>query len=129
MFKVAQVIVVLVFVFQAFLLTACKDETIHIDENFVATFVEMRTVEQMYGSASPVTRLVRKEILEKHGYNRESFKKDADEILADPDKWVPFQTQVVARIDSILDPETYLKKKEEEAKAKNKKKSKVKVAK
>ena len=36
-------------------------------------------------------------------------------LQEDDTRWVPFQARVVDRVDSILDPESYVKRKEEEA--------------
>lgn len=102
---------------------ACKNENPNIDEKFIAAFVDMRVAEQMYGTTSPVTRMARNQTLKQYGYTRETFLAETNKILMDEDYWVPFQNRVVARLDSVLDPESFIKKKEEEAaKAKTQKK-------
>lgn len=102
-------------------LVACRDENPTVNEKFVAAFVEMRVIEQTYGADSPMCRLARGEVLKKYGFTREAFQAEAQRILDDPSFWMPFQNRVVDRIDSTLDPEAYIKKKEEEAKAKKSK--------
>ncbi len=116
----------LLFLLTAFLcLAGCKDENITIEENFIAAFVEIRVAEHTYGIESPSAGLARRDILKKYGYTRESFIQKTNEILADDDMWIPFQKQVTDRIDSILDPEAYIKRIEAEKTAKEKtKKSK-----
>ena len=99
----------------AIALVACKGETSSVDERFVDAFVEMRIVDQMYGAEAPMARLARRTVLEKYGYTRESFLEASAKIQEDDTRWVPFQARVVDRVDSILDPESYVKRKEEEA--------------
>ena len=106
-------------------LCACKNENPDIDERFIAAYVDMRVAEQMYGVTSPMTRLYRKATLKKYGYTRESFLAETDKILMNSDYWKPFQNRVVARLDSVLDPESFIKKKEEEAAKAKAKKEKV----
>lgn len=116
----------LLFLLVAFLcLAGCKDENISIEESFIAAFVEIRVAEHTYGIESPSAGLARRDILKKYGYTRESFIQKTNEILANDDMWIPFQKQVTDRIDSILDPEAYIKRVEAEKAAKEKtKKSK-----
>lgn len=88
----------------------------------MAAYVEMRAIEQAYGAESASARIVRRDILKKYGYTRETYLQMAERIRDDEFCWVPFQARVVDRIDSILDPEGFKKRKEEEAaKAKKKK--------
>lgn len=96
-------------------LVACKGETGSVDERFVDAFVEMRIADQMYGAEAPMARQARRAVLEKYGYTRESFLEASAKLQEDPSRWVPFQARVVDRVDSILDPESYVKRKEEEA--------------
>lgn len=106
-------------------ITGCKDENVTIEESFIAAFVEIRVAEHTYGIESPSAGLARRDILKKYGYTRESFIQKTNEILANDDMWIPFQKQVTDRIDSILDPEAYIKRVEAEKAAKEKtKKSK-----
>jgi len=105
-----------------FTFVACSNEDPHIDQKFVNAYVEVRVAEQMYGAVSPMARMVRQETLRKYGYSKESFSQQADIILKDDLLWVPFQRQVVDRIDSLLDPEGFVKKKEAAVAAKKKKK-------
>lgn len=116
----------LLFLLVAFLcLAGCKDENITIEESFIAAFVEIRVAEHTYGIESPSAGLARRDILKKYGYTRESFIQKTNEILANDDMWIPFQKQVTDRIDSILDPDAYIKRVEAEKAAKEKtKKSK-----
>ncbi len=86
----------------AFLLCACSDSASGADKRFVAAFVEMRVVEQLYGGDSPMGRLVRREVLKKYGYTREEFLKATDKLLEDEKRWMPFQLAVSERIDSLL---------------------------
>ena len=83
-------------------LAACTDSAPKPDERLVSAFVEIRMVEQNYGANSPNTRLARKGILEKYGYTRESFAAACDKVLNDENLWLPFQTAVTDRIDSLL---------------------------
>ena len=110
--------------FAAVLLVACFNDEPTVDERFVDAFVDMRAMEMMYGAQSPTTRVARREILQKYGYTQETF---AQEIQADEHYWLPFQKKVVNRLDSVLDPEAFIKKKEEEAEKAKKKKSKDKA--
>lgn len=111
-----------VFAVAGLMLFACANDNPQTDEKFVAAYVDMRVAEQMYGANSPMARMVRQEILGKYGYTRESYSQQAEILLKDDLRWVPFQRQVVDRIDSLLDPEGFVKKKEAAAaKAKKKK--------
>lgn len=92
-------LVALAFIFA--LLAACSNE-VSVDETFVDAFVEIRIMEVTYGSASPVARMNREDIIRKHGYTREEFLKKTDEILEDEHAWVPFQKAVVARFDTLI---------------------------
>lgn len=96
-------------------LVACKGASGYVDERFVDAFVEMRVIDQMYGAEAPMARLGRRAVLEKYGYTRESFLEASAKLQEDDTRWVPFQARVVDRVDSILDPESYVKRKEEEA--------------
>lgn len=86
----------------AALLAGCSDKAPTPDERLVAAYVEIRLVEQNYGENSPNVRLARRGILEKYGYTRESFAEACDKVLNDETLWVPFQTAVTDRIDSLL---------------------------
>ncbi len=86
----------------ALALCACSDSAPKADDRFVAAFVEMRAAEQIYGGDTPTGRLVRREILNKYGYTREEFLKATDKILDDEKRWIPFQTAVSDRVDSLL---------------------------
>ena len=89
-------------VLAALLLAGCGNDAPKVDENLVSAFVEIRMAEQTYGADSPAGRLARKGVLERHGYTRESFEAACDKVLDDDALWVPFQTAVVDRIDSLL---------------------------
>ncbi len=110
-------------------LVACRDENPTVNEKFIAAFVEMRVIEQTYGADSPMCRLARADVLKKYGYTRESFMAESKKILENPSYWNPFQNRVLDHIDSTLDPESYIQKKEAEAKAKNKSKKQAPEAK
>ena len=113
--------------FAAVLLVACFNDEPTVDERFVDAFVDMRAMEMMYGAQSPTTRVARREILQKYGYTQETFLAMSEKIQADEHYWLPFQKKVVNRLDSVLDPEAFVKKKEEEAEKAKKKKSKDKA--
>jgi len=113
----------------ALVLVSCTDAEPSVDERFVDAFVDMRVVEQIYGAESPMARLGRRSVLQKYGYTRESFLEMSQKIQDDVHYWMPFQKRVVDRVDSILDPESFLKKKEEEAAKEAAKKAKKKEAK
>jgi len=83
-------------------LCACSDSSPKADERFVSAFVEMRAAEQLFGGDSPTGRLVRRDILKKYNYSREEFLMAADKVLDDEKLWIPFQTAVSERIDSLL---------------------------
>lgn len=100
----------------ALILAGCKGGEGSVDSRLVDTFVEIRVSDQMHGSQSPVAGLARQEILRKHGYTRESFLMELDKIDQDRSKWLPFQKRVVDVLDSTLDPEGYMARKEEERK-------------
>lgn len=95
-------IVALSFALGLFSLTSCEKKAPTVDEKLVATFVDIRAMEQTLGTDTPEARIARKEIVEKHGFTVESFKASVDKVLADKDLWVPFQKAVVARIDTLL---------------------------
>lgn len=120
---VSRIVYALALCFSLIALWGCNDEAPTVEEKFVSAFVDMRVMETIYGADAPTTRIARKDILKKYGYTRESYLARVEEIKADERYWVPFQKQVVARVDSILDPEDFIKRKEmEAAKAKSKKK-------
>ena len=110
----------------ALVLVSCTDAEPTVDERFVDAFVDMRVVEQIYGAESPMARVGRRSVLQKYGYTRESFLEMSQKIQDDAHYWMPFQKRVVNRVESILDPESFLKKKEEEAAKEAAKKAKKK---
>lgn len=83
-------------------LTGCSDKGPQADERLVSAYVEIRVVEQTYGGESPAARLARRAVLEKYGYDRESFVAACDKVLEDEKMWVPFQRAVTERVDSLL---------------------------
>ena len=83
-------------------LVGCGQDAPTPDNRFVSAYVEMRMVEQTYGGESPAARLARKTVLEKYGYDRESFAAACEKVLEDEYMWMPFQQAVVDRIDSLL---------------------------
>ena len=89
-------------VLAALLVAGCGNDAPTVDVNLVSAFVEIRMVEQTYGVESPAGRLARKGVLDRHGYTRESFAAACDKVLDDATLWVPFQTAVADRIDSLL---------------------------
>ena len=84
------------------LFSGCGDKEPKADERLVAAYVELRVVEQTYGGESPAARLARRTVLEKYGYDRESFIAACDKVLEDETMWVPFQRTVTERVDSLL---------------------------
>ena len=80
----------------------CTDREPKADERLVSAYVELRVVEQTYGGESPAARLARRTVLEKYGYDRESFTAACDKVLEDETQWVPFQRAVTERVDSLL---------------------------
>ena len=104
-------------------LWGCNEESPEVEEKFVAAFVDMRVMETIYRAESATTRLARRDILKKYGYTRETYLARIEQIMANEMYWVPFQKQVVAKIDSTLDPVEFMRRKAiEAAKAKSKKK-------
>ena len=81
---------------------ACSDSASKPDDKLVAAFVEMRVAESLYGGEAPMSRLVRRDIMNKYGYTREQFVKDVDKVLDDETRWIAFQQAVSDRIDSLL---------------------------
>ena len=81
----------------------CEKKKKSVDEKFVNTYTELLIAEQMYGKDSPTARLKRKVILNEAGYSRETFIKNANEILDDKDLWVPFQKAVIDRLDTLIE--------------------------
>ena len=83
-------------------LCACSDPVPKPDDKLVAAFVEMRVAEQIYGGETPMSRLIRRDVMKKYGYTREQFIAEADKILNDEKRWLSFQLAVSDRIDSLL---------------------------
>lgn len=86
----------------ALMLCACFDSAPKADQRLVAAFVELRVAEQLYGGDSPMGRLVRRDVLKKYDYTRESFIKACDKVLDNEKLWMVFQVAVSDRIDSLL---------------------------
>lgn len=86
----------------AFAFYACSQPAPSPDDKLIAAFVEMRVAEQLYGGEAPAARLVRREVLKKYGYTREQFVKEADLLLNDDKRWIPFQLAISDRVDSLL---------------------------
>lgn len=82
-------------------LTSCQKEESY-NSNFVDAFVEMRVVEMTFGADSPSARILRQEIIKKHGYTREQFLAETEKLLDDERQWVVFQKAVVAQLDTLL---------------------------
>lgn len=84
------------------MLAACDKTGPSADSRLVATYVDIRAMEQSLGTDSPEARIARKSIVEQHGYTVESYKAAIDKILDDDASWVPFQRAVIARIDTLI---------------------------
>lgn len=82
-------------------LIGCQKEA-GSSSKFVDAFVEMRVVEMVYGADSPSARILRQEIIKKHGFTREQFLAETDKILEDETRWLDFQKEVVALVDTLL---------------------------
>lgn len=80
----------------------CSDKAPSVDMNLVNAFVDLRLIENQYGSSSPAARLARRDALAKYGYTQETFTAASDKVLGDDELWVPFQKAVVDRIDSLM---------------------------
>lgn len=83
-------------------LAACEKTGPSVDSKLVATYIDIRAMEQSLGTDSPEARIARKSIVEQHGYTVESYKAAIDKVLDDDASWVPFQRAVIARIDTLI---------------------------
>ena len=86
----------------ALVLVACDKTGPSVDSKLVATYVDIRAMEQSLGTETPEARLARKSIIEQHGYTLESYSAAIDKVLDDASSWVPFQQAVINRIDSLI---------------------------
>lgn len=86
----------------ALVLAACDKTGPSVDSRLVATYVDIRAMEQSIGTETPEARLARKSIVEQHGYTLESYKAAIDKVLNNAESWVPFQQAVINRIDSLM---------------------------
>lgn len=82
-------------------IAGCSNE-VSVDQKLVDAYIDLRVAEIAYGATSPMSRLVRHDVLKKYGYTREEFLAETQAILDDERTWVPFQKAVNARIDSLL---------------------------
>ncbi len=86
----------------ALFLCSCKDKDVSVDEKLVNLFVDLRVCEQLYGGESASASLARREVLNRHGYDRERFLSEVNVVLSSKEQWVPFQKAVNDRIDLLL---------------------------
>jgi len=63
-------------------------------------YAELRIATQEYGETEN-GKVIRFQILEKHGLSAESFEKKTEELKKEPEKWMIFQKTVTAILDTI----------------------------
>ena len=80
---------------------ACDEQKKMPSAEFVEAYIELRTATEQYG-ARPEAGLVRRGILQKHGFTRDSFNAEADRIRANYELWNAFEDSVIARIDTLV---------------------------
>ena len=83
-------------------LLCCSKEPKPVDIRFLDTYIDLREVELRLGGNTTAAQMERGAVLKKRGYTLEGFMKEANEIMSDPARWVPFQKAVVERIDTLV---------------------------
>jgi hypothetical protein len=81
------------------ILLACN-KTAQVDKGFALAYAELRITEQEYGE-SESGKIVRSQILQKHGLSAETFEKKIEDIKENAEIWLKFQKSVMEVLDSM----------------------------
>jgi len=86
-------------------LCACEKNSASAYDSLAHAYVELRIATQEYGETDD-GKAVRFQILERYGFSAESFEKKTEELKKEPEKWMNFQKNVVAILDTITKSDT-----------------------
>jgi len=90
-------------------LCACEEKNSASKYDALAlVYAELRVAMQEYGETQN-GRVIRFQILEKHGLSADSFEIKTEELKKEPEKWLIFQKTVIDILDTITKSDTIAK--------------------
>lgn len=84
-----------------FFLTSCNANKKPPTANFIDAYIELRVATEQFGSR-PEAGLVRRDILKKYGFTRESFDKEATRLRNNYELWQSFEDSLQIRLDTLI---------------------------
>jgi hypothetical protein len=81
-------------------LCACEKNSSASNDAFALAYAELRIATHEYGETEN-GKAIRFQILEKHGFSTDSFEKKTEELKKEPEKWIKFQKNILAILDSL----------------------------
>ena len=82
-----------------FPISACKKSDTDYS-NFVRVYAELRVAEREYGKTED-GKIVRAQILQRHGFSIDDFENKTEEIKGEPERWLEFQNMLIKILDSM----------------------------
>jgi len=83
-------------------LCACKKSSdASAYDSLAHAYAELRVATREYGETED-GKAVRFQILEKYGFSADSFEEKTEELKKEPEKWMEFQKNVIAILDTIV---------------------------
>lgn len=92
-----------------------------VEQEVVSLYVDLRIASEEYGNTTDA-RIARQNLMRQAGFSEEQFRVKVQEIRSNPELWMKFQNDVVARLDSLRNPNAQppLKKASQKAREKQK---------
>jgi hypothetical protein len=73
-----------------------------LEPDFVNLYTDLRISTLEFGRHGPLAESKRAEILKKYSSTSEAFNTQVQQLKSNPNLWVPFQEQVVERLDTLI---------------------------
>lgn len=74
-----------------------------VEKEVVSLYVDLRIASEEYGN-TPDARIARQNLMRQAGFTEEQFRIKVQEVRSNPELWMKFQNDVVARLDSLRNP-------------------------
>lgn len=84
-------------------IAACERTDV-VDPRIVELYVDLRVASEEFGNNNEA-RIARQNLMRQAGIGQEQFAAEIQEIRANPELWMKFQNEVVARLDSLRNPD------------------------
>jgi pimeloyl-CoA synthetase len=94
--------------FLALCALSCEKNDSTSSYDFARVYAELRIATQEHGETED-GKALRFQILERHGLSADSLEKKIEEIKKEPEKWIVFQKNVIAILDTISKLDTIVK--------------------